>query len=324
MTHQEVALDLLSYVGIYGFAPASSSEEVGGEDDTDINKAVSAINAAMQEFYRKGPKSIKEAHRSAYLNTPTQVSLIIDALGNVTSSVALPAWMIGCTVLLSGEDFLNRITGIAGTSVTLFTPPILTAGTYGGTVYADAIKLSPIVGVVLDPVEIPGSHRLRPCEGRRDFELLGGNGSDHYLFNLLGYGVGTFIPLAISRKSTGTPQVYLVEQGTLGVLYLTLNPMPTKPTHINYDAYLRPETIDRTQSLNETGGADPGLEFVSIPPDMVDSVLLPMARWHFFQHPSLKNTEMRPAINLGREEALKALQGHSFTPQGAAVHARYL
>jgi len=321
MTHQDAVLDLLKYVGIYGFAPTSSSEEVGGEDDADINMAVASVNFALQEFYRRGPKALKEGHLAAYLNAPTTITLTTVS-ESIAATGTTQAWMKGCSVLIDGDPGLNKIIEIVGSNVTLLAPYHGASGAHGALVYADAVKLPVNVSTVLDPVEIPGSHRLRPCAGRVDFELMGGNGSVCYLVDMGGYGSGAFYPMLNSNKQTGAPRVWLIEQDRVGGLYLGLNPMPTKASNILYDAYLKPEVVIRAD-LNETGGADPGVAFTSIPADTVESVLLPIARAHFFQHPSLKNNEMRPTIKEERMDAISTLQtglGNKVVP----VRVRYL
>lgn len=325
-THQKAVLNLLSYVGIYGFTEAQNVNEVEGEDDTDIDWAIGALNAGLQEFYRKGPKAIKHGNRSTYLNPPTDITLTI-AAGVVTTASQAPAWMIGCSVRIEGDETLNRITAISATGLTLFATYLGPDGAHTATVYADAIKLSSTVAAILDPVQVYGSHRLRPADGRSDFEHLGGNGSYRYIDDVLGYGAGVNFPaFALSRKQTGAPQVYLVEQamGSLGSLYLNLNPMPTKADNLVYDVYLRPEKVERDVSIDEEGGDDPEIEFSSVPDDMIDSILLPIARWFFFQHPNLKNTEMRRAIDTGRQEALLSLSNNTFNPKVAPVRVRYL
>jgi hypothetical protein len=129
----------------------------------------------------------------------------------------------------------------------------------------------------------------------------------------------------------GIPHDYRVEQrkdtaNLGGSLYLSVNPMPTVAGNINYDVHLRPMPINRDLDLNEEGGDDPLAQIESLQPDMIESYLIPIARWKYVAaHPNIQNRETRAALKNEYDEAMLRLRnGASLDPQINAVRAVYI
>jgi hypothetical protein len=330
MTVQEIVLDLLSYANIYGFELGGSTT---GEDEGEVVKAVAAVDHAVQTIYADGPQSLKYSARASYINAPTPITWTTTTGSKlVTVPGQFAPWMRGCSTLIAGEQLLNRIVDIVYDSVgDLSTYSLLRTITGAGgnqlaTVYGDCYLLDPDVSAVLEPVTLASNWRLRPAQSKIDFLRtyywscpISGRRCCYYPF------------YTVWEKVIGIPQDYRVEQrmdtaNIGGSLYLSVNPMPLMAGNINYDVHLKPVPIDRETDLAEDGGDDPGATIKSLPADMVESYLLPIARWKYVAaHPNIQNRETRGALKDEYEESTMRLKnGESLTPQLNAVRARYI
>src|SRR5215471_2011892 len=327
MTVQEVVLECLAYAGVYGFT-------LGGvdEDEAEIVRAVAAVNNAIQTIYNDGPISLKYDSRSSYFNPPTNLTLALTQGGKTAVLTGnFPAWMRGCSVNIAGDAILNRITDItfdSGSNSSTFKLLRAYTGLAGNqqcTVYGDCALLDSDVAQVFEPVTLAPNTRLIPAQSKERFMRM------NYWYCPVTGRRCNFIPFyTVWEKVQGVPQNYRVERrldsaALGGSLYLSLNPMPTWGCNVSYDVYRKPDLISRDM-LDEEGGDDPEVEFSMLPPEMIESYLLPIARWKFVcSHPEVKITEARPTLEPDYQEAMARLkQGMSIEPQINRVRVTYI
>lgn len=325
MTVQEVVLDLLSYANVYGF-------ELGGvpEDETEIVRAVAGVNHALQDIYRDGPSSLKYDSRSSFVNAPTTITLAC-TLGGKTATKAgsFAEWMRGCSVMIEGDSILNRIvdiTTVGGNSVFSLQRAYLGAtGSHSGLVYGDCFLMDSDVVAVIEPVCLsPDNIRLWPAQTKADFMRT------RYWSCPVSGRYCCYIPFYTTwEKVTGVPTTYRVEQRSDsaivggGSIYLGLNAMPTVVGNVSYDVYRKPALISR-DDLAESGGDDPDVAIAAIPEDMVESILLPIARFKYTAaHPEAKVGEKNTTLKVAYDEAVASLKGEG-SPQINANRARYI
>jgi hypothetical protein len=326
MTVQEVVLDSLAYANVFGF-------ELGGadEDEGEVVKAIAGVNQAIEIIYRDGPLSLKYDARSAYLNAPTAITLTFtQGAKTATMTGNFVPWMRGCSIMVDGDGVLNRIVDIvfaAGTSTFTFLRAYTgVTGSHAGTVYADCVLLDSDVVNVIEPVTLAPNCRLRPAQSKADFTAT------RYWSGWVGPNGQGYVPFFTTwEKIVGTPQEYRVEQrmdtaNVGGSLYLGLNPMPTVAGNVNFDVYRKPVLIDRDADLDEDGGDDPAVPIKALPADMIESYLLPIARWKYVAaHPNVQNREVRGSLKSEYDEAILRLRtGESLNPQINMTRARYL
>jgi hypothetical protein len=293
-------------VGVVGFLPVDNDQSLNrpGLDTDDINKALAALNSALQTIQKFGPQDLKYIETAAFYNDPVQVGLSVVVLNgqSATATTTPPAWMLGCSILISGDSDFNRIIDITGNSLSLLRGYRGPSGTATATVYADCALLSPTIGAVLEPVFASQSdgisnllstqhRRMRPARDLSDF-----------------YRYQRFLATqATPGNLVGRPEMYYVERRRQGDIFLRITPMPGAGVNATFQAKLRAERVDGS-IINTTTGVDPGYEFVSLHPDEVESLLLPIARWRFFTHPALKNAETRTAVKEEYDETMVALR----------------
>lgn len=329
MTVQEVVLEVLRLANIYGFTLEGAN---GGEDEGEIVGAVGVVNQSIQLIYRDGPLALKYAERSSYINVPTTITLnLTQGQKTATKTGNFAAWMRGCSLLIDGDTMLNRIADASyvtsgdTTTFTLLRAYTGATGIHNATVYADSFLLDVDVAAVLEPVTIAPNNRLRPAQSKADFM------ASHYWSCPISGRSCCFVPFYTTwSKVVGVPQEFRVEQQydsarVGGSMYLSLNPMPTVAGTVNYDVYRTPVLISR-DDLDEEGGDDPEIDVKAIPPDMVESYLLPFARWKYVaSHPNIQNRELRGSLKTEYDEAYMRLKNaSSLNPQQAVTRARYI
>ena len=330
MTIQETVLDLLQFIGVNGFSAVDGANALNrpGLDTQDVNKALAAINSALQEIQKFGPKSLKETERAAYFYDPTIVYLTTDATqAQSITLVSPPAWIPGCSILIDGDGDLNRVVDVTGNQVSLlrgYRGP--TATDVKATIYADCLLLPDDITSVVEPVQITPNRRLTRARDLAEFLRFTPYG---YGYDTIGYGGYPWSTLEYGMgpsKVSGVPSLYYVESRQKDrLLYMRLNPMPSSRGNVTYQAKLAPERVS-ANALALDGGADPGIPFTSIPERDQESLLLPLARWRFFAHPALKNSESRQSVKLEYDEAMLYLRnGMAYeTASGGATRASYI
>jgi hypothetical protein len=295
MTGQEVVLDLLRYIGVTGFTAVENEQAFNrpGIDNDDVRRALAAVNSGLQTIQKYGPQTLKEGERATYFGPPMAVAILVLVTGGsaATLSVTAPAWMLGCSILIDGDPDVNRITGIATSVITLLRPYRGPGGVVGGTVYADCALLPTDVKAVVEPVW--GSQSVNGLSSNA--KLLPAANVEEFTCWQRDYG--------IAGRQIGIPGRYMVERRRNGEVFLRISPMPGAGFTATFHAKLRPERVT-SAILDLTGATDPAYVFTSLSEDDVESVLLPIARWRFFTHPSLKNAESRGSVKAEYDEVM--------------------
>lgn len=325
LSAQKVVLDLLRFIGVVGFTPAANDQALNqpGLDDDDTRKAIAAVNSALQTVQKHGPQNLKQGERSASYVAPATITLTINPVTNAklaTASVAPPARMLGCSILIDGDAEINRITAITGTFVSLLRGYLGAAGTISATVYSDCAALDDDVATVLEPVQGSGNLLLYPAD-ITEFERLRHRCWDYGWPS--GYGLGGTIQSIAAV--IGAPARYLVERQRGGIPLLRIAPIPPSAMNVTFQAKLRAERIT-VAVLDLTGVTDPAYYFTSLHDDDVESVLLPIARWRFCSgHPAVKNMETSNRLEKEYTEVMTMLKNGGLLESSVATQrVRYI
>jgi hypothetical protein len=96
--------------------------------------------------------------------------------------------------------------------------------------------------------------------------------------------------------------------------------MPIVKGNFTFDVYRKPVLVSRAD-LDEQGGNDPAKEVQALEPDLIESYLLPFARWKYVAaHPNVQNREVRGSLKTEYDETFMRLKnGMSVTPQQTTV-----
>lgn len=264
-----------------------------------IPDVVSSMNAALQKMAVVGPLFAAKQQRSAYFRAPSTLAVTGLSNGAKVATGAFPSWSDGCWVLLPGDDTMNRITAISGTTATLQFPYLgaLAAGT--ATINVDTAELDSDIITVLEPVRLRGSrYRIQAVSNREELASLGGC-EDRTRY---------FIESAISN---GAVSLRMMLQG-----------------------YVSADTIFEFQARTSLGlvtvadvytaltpSVDPGV-MVPVPAQFIDSIFLPLALDIFFSKASVTNYDVSSLHNedapaLIRAQAAMAMELlEKMRPQG--------
>lgn len=182
-------------------------------------------------------------------------------------------------------------------------------GNHAATVYCDSIPLDGSIRAVIEPVELFRNNvrysKLVPAQSKAMFDRYFQSRSNPPL---------NFI---------GTPSTYFVEKRR-NVLYLQVAPAPAVAGNVGFGVYLKPERVT-LDDLATDGGDDPGTPFESLDDDQIESLLVPIARWKFFVHPSLLNNEQRNSVKTEHDEAIMRLSGgQGISPSVSATRVKYV
>ncbi|SRR6266436_2778412 len=310
MTAQEVVLDLLRYIGVTGFTAVPNNQALNrpGLDADDTRRALVAINQGLKMIQQYGPQDMKYGERSAFYTDPTTLTITVTAQQgqSAIATTIPPAFELGCSALIEGDNELNRIMDITGNQLSLLRG-------YRGTnlsnllmtIFHDCVLLGDDVAGVLEPVTISPNLRIYPARDLDEFLRI----QRRWWF--MGYmrpysGLGYAIYETPSPRP-GVPGLYYVERRRNGELFLRVAPMPAARSSGTFQAKLRAEQISESV-LDLTGNTDPGYEFDSLAAEEVVSILLPLSRWNFFSHPALKNVESRQTVKAAYDETLNSLK----------------
>jgi hypothetical protein len=313
-----MVLDLLRNIGVTGFTAPENDQALNqpGLDDDDVRRALSAINAGLQTIQKYGPQSLRFGERATYFEaaTPIHLSVALNSRAG-TASTTPPAWMLGCSILIEGDADLNRIEGITGDDFAFLRGYRgVTNANRLATVYGDAALLDEDIGAVLPPVAGFPNLQLREARSLSEFE----NYTKRWVPGTEGAAEGT------NSRQPGTPAYYYVERRRDGgQLMIRVTPMPAVSFNCTFQAKIRAEHIDE-DIVDTAAGVDPGYEFQSLHRDDIDTLLLPIARWHFFTHPALKNAETRQTVKAAYDEVMVNLKnGAAFEVSVSKTRARY-
>lgn len=293
MTVRETIASMLSYLrteqrGIpYG----------GSADFTDpIPDALSACNSALQQIAGLGPLYASKQQRSAYFRAPSTLAVSGLTRGGMTATGAFPAWSAGCWVQLPGDESMNRILSITGTTATLQFPHLSDSTSGTATINVDTVELDADVITVLEPVRFRGSRRTVQAASNRD-DLAHGCSEVQY-----------FIESAISNNAVK--------------LRMMLSGYVSTDTVLEFQARTAlPRLTTADVYTDATPAVDPGTA-LPVPANFIESIFLPLALSDFFSSPTVVNYDVSALRNqdapaLIREQAKTALEMlERMRPQG--------
>lgn len=333
MTGQDVVLDLLRYVGVTGFTSIENDQALNrpGLDNQDVTRALAATNSALQTVQRWGPQNLKFKYTSAFFQAPAQITLATINQGDSTATTTAPppSWIFGCSIRIAGDNDVNRIDGVNGNNLTFLRAYTgVNSANVLCTVYSDCATIAANVQSILEPVFRSHNHRMYPARDLDDFyrhwrHWWGWAGWWGALY--AGGCVGDEDALLSSPIIQQERRfMYYVERQRPGTVLLRIAPRPGHVMNVTFQAKLRAERVDAS-ILNQTGGPDPGYIFSSLHADEVESILLPIARWRFFTHPSLKNAQARVAVKAEYDEVMITLKsGSTLESEVADNRATYI
>lgn len=318
-TGQECVLDLLRYIGVTGFSAISGDQSLlrNSADADDVGRAISALNSALQTIQKWGPQDLKYGERSARFLAPSTLTITALAEGALTmTATAPPAVSLGCSILIGGDADRNRIMGINGTTLTLLRSyrGATIASPITGTIYYDCAQLPTDVRAVLEPVAGSPNLKLWPAVDLDHFNRF---------TQRFWYEYGSSL-IDTPNTPLGVPSQYYIETWTDRKLFMRLTPLPGMLFNATFQAKLRAERVAAT-ICDLNGGTDPSYQFTSVDVDDVESILLPIARWRFFAHPSLKNSSAAPIVQAEYTEVMNMLKSGTVLESSAkAIRAKYI
>lgn len=293
MTVREVIATMLSYLRV----EQRSIPYAGGPDFNDpIPDALGSCNGALQRINALGPLFASKQQRSAYFRAPSTLAVTGLTRGGITATGAFPAWSAGCWVQLPGDEAMNRVLSITGTTATLQFPHLSDSTTGTATINVDTAELDADVITVLEPVRFRGSTRQLVAVSNRE-ELAVSCGDVRY-----------FIESAISNGSVK--------------LRMMLSGYVSTDTVIEFQARTASPKLTVADVYSDADtSVDPGVA-IPVPANFIESIFLPLALDDFFATPSVVNYDIsslrnQDAPSLIREQAKTALAMlEQMRPQG--------
>jgi len=317
MTPHVLGLLLLKYNGVTSYDPATNANNLNQPTlgATDVQDVVTYINAALQEIVHRAPAAWFTQRTGFALRAPatltgsmTQYSTAFNGMGTWDAS------MIGCSVLISGDDAYNRIVS----SVELERPYMGSTGSgKTATVYFDAVALNANILQVIEPVQVADERTLLPAPDSLTYARLvnEGMGYDHSAPLDLVHGMHSH-----GHRVTGEPLIWTAERNYSGssgytTTYqggkvLRVYPMPERayplfarvkwalPAITAADLYSGTAyTTDPWTAANKT-----------LPVD--DAVLVGVAAQHWTAHPAFSNNAAKTSIAQQYKIALDLLAGN--------------
>lgn len=260
----------------------------GDTYDDPLPDAIDAMNATLQQMAAFAPLFATKQQRSAYFRAPSTLAVTGLSDGGMTATAAAwPAWSPGCMILLPGDETMNRILSVSGTTATLQFPHLSADATGTATINVDCVELASDIITVLEPVRYRGSRTTIPPAGGRD-ELATGD-SDNVRY---------FIESALANNAVK--------------LRMMLSGHFAEDTVLEFQARTTLGTITEANVYDDGDpDADPGVA-LPVPVGFVESIFLPLALDIFFSKPCIVNHDVSPLRNedapkLIREQAKTAL-----------------
>lgn len=259
---QDLQSNLLGMIGI----------EAEGDADAQTNTDIlNAMNSALQKIRSFGDFIFGEVEASAYINAPAAITGLALTQGAKTlTGTGLASWMHGCSVVLSGDGFQNRIIQTGSTAYALLKPYMGTTTAAGtGTVYHDAVLLDDEVSDIRPPVLLAGEEELFPAAGHGDMMTNSYYTTDHGRRRQW-----TAWPADVN-KTVGTPEMYKAEEniaytGKSGTR-MALDKLPAAAGRVDF--YTRQCAV-RVTDLDSTVA-------YLVPHNYNESILFPIARFEF-------------------------------------------
>jgi hypothetical protein len=264
MTTETAALDLCSLMGV---------EELALAGQPTLNRILSDINAELQHLWTLVPQWWSTDTTGEIIRAPQQLAGITATTGSRTITLTGPeAWMAGCTIKFTEEEFQNQILSISGSTATLVRPFAgVTGSGKGATLYQDAWTLAAEVAGVLPPVLVLGEGELIGLNGKRDLRRFSANST--YATH---HGLAGNMSAVAENMDTGRPVAYYVESFTDPTTKAVRNrlriaPLPDKQYVLEYQAK---REAPRLAAINNS-------TLIPVPQNYADSIFLPLLRKRF-------------------------------------------
>lgn len=262
MTVAEIAARLLHH-----FSP-EEREIPDNENYPGRNAAVQgAMNGTLEEIFGETSPWVRSDKRGHILNAPATVPITLtngDTAG-VIEEEDWQEWFAGCTIIVSGSTFENRITN-AERNVKLMLPHEGTTGSVQATVYQDSVTITADVLRVLSPVRIDRLE-IHPTATTDAFTNV--RSDQDYGFSRQ-YAGNRYAPM--TANTIGRPLTYTVESWSPSDTAIPLSririfPAPDKAYSLDYSAMLLPPVVTDIASTNT----------LPIPHNWIDSLFIPIA-----------------------------------------------
>lgn len=306
LTVQQVVKRGLRFLGVTSLDPANPTGQQFPIEPTDLDDVLGCLNAAFQRYFKDAPSEVRESNVGGYLNGPANVTLNLTAGSGVIASFSgFSAWMLGCTIRVTGDSQDNEVT-----SQTLLARPFMgsTGTAVTAQVFADCLQLDWTISEVLDPVFIasPTQTLLFPCKTREEFAMVAGfplvTAPDGSAFDWPFYW--------IVRKTDARPLWWYLESAyssPLGYVprRIRLAPMPDSLYAIGYRAVSTATRYISTDAMNNDF-TDPGI-LLPINDGDVESLLMPIFVKCLSGLPTFKNSATMPQIAANYKDALADL-----------------
>jgi hypothetical protein len=260
-----------------------------------------AINGALQEMFDSSSLWIRQAKRGAILQAPATVNIALTngSTAGVIDNADWKDWFAGCTLIVSGSGYDNRITN-AERNVVLMLPHEGATGTVPCTIYHDSISLGTDVLGVLSPVRID-RRDIFPSE---TLDAFTSRSSEKDFGFSRQYSGNRIAPQASS--TAGRPLTYDVvswspSSTTAPASRLRLYPAPDKAYSLDYEAKLLPPAITNIASTDT----------LPVPHQWIDSIFLPIAEKRLSASPFWAGLLGRDALAANYSQALELLRSAS-------------
>jgi hypothetical protein len=260
-----------------------------------------AMNGAMQEMFDSSSLWLRQTKRGAILKAPATVNI---ALTNGSTAGVIDAgvwqdWFAGCTLIVSGSEYDNRITN-AERNVVLMLPHEGASGTFPCTIYQDSVALATDVLGVFSPVRID-RRDIFPSE---TLDAFTSRSSEKDFGFSRQYSGNRIAPQAAS--TAGRPLTYDVvswspSSTTAPASRIRLYPAPDKAYSLDYEAKLLPPAITSLASTDT----------LPVPHQWIDSIFLPIAEKRLSASPFWQGIIGRDMLAANYTQALELLRSAS-------------
>ena len=289
-----VAKRALRYIGVNTLDGTAAPEILQAGD---LDEVAACINGAMQEIWDAAPAESKTQPSGIQFRAPTQVTVSVTPYSTAITVTGWAAWMIGCTVRITGDDQDNEIVNQTTLAMPFSGP---NAGSVSATVYNDCIQLPTNVSGILGPVLLQNFRSLHPCDTQEEFIRFagapavtdsGGHSASWLFFSfrkIIGIPLAWFVQGAIDFSSAYTNR------------RLRIAPMPDSNYKLSYRVTMNPP-IYSSADLTSAGVTFP------LPNAWVESILLPIVLQRFTGSAAFKNEAARVEIGRQYKQALSIL-----------------
>jgi hypothetical protein len=293
MTIAAIAARLLTH-----FTPEERSIPDSGTYPGRNAAILGAINGALQEMFDSSSLWIRQTKRGAILQAPATVNIALTngSTAGVIEVADWKDWFAGCTLLVSGSEYDNRILN-DNRNVVLMLPHEGATGTFPCTIYHDSVTLGTDVLGVLSPVRID----RRDIFSSETLDAFTSRSSDKDFGFSRQYSGNRFAPQTSSTSAR--PLTYDVvswspSSTTAPASRIRLYPAPDKQYSLDYEAKLLPPAVTNIASTDT----------LPVPHQWIDSIFIPIAEKRLSASPFWGGVLGRDALATNYQQALVLLR----------------